>query len=76
MSGKKSPRAETAQRIREAEKAVEAAKAANRAAFRQALVELFNGYGLRLEADGDLSAHLTISELRELERVQLKDIPE
>lgn len=71
-----SKRAETARAIKEAKAAVEKAKAANRAAFRAACVDLFNEYGLRLEADGDLSAHLKISELNEYERVELEELPE
>jgi hypothetical protein len=71
-----SKRAETARAIKDAMAAVEKAKAANRAAFRAACVALFNEYGLRLEADGDLSAHLTIRELSEFERANLEELPE
>jgi hypothetical protein len=49
--------------IEQAEQALRAAKEAHREAFRQALVALFNEYGLCLEANGTEGARLEIEEL-------------
>jgi hypothetical protein len=70
MSPKKT--AKTVRALREAERAVEKAKAAHRASFRKALVSLFNEYGLCL--DGRDQGGSEISELRVPFR--LEDLPE
>jgi hypothetical protein len=62
-------------RLRDAKKAVERAELARREAFRKALVALFNEYRLCLEADGDLSAHLTIKELPNSHPYPIEDLP-
>lgn len=70
----------TATAIKEAERALARRKAAHRTAFRAACVKLFNDYGYALEADGDLSAHLKITELRNASGTPIEalitDIPE
>lgn len=55
--------AKTAALVAKAEEAVKEAQAAHRLAFREACAALFTEYGLCLEADGSMGAHLTICEL-------------
>lgn len=62
-------------RLRDARKAVERAELARREAFRKALVALFNEYRLYLIADGDLSAHLKIEELRDGNDYPTEELP-
>lgn len=72
------PRNATAEKIALAKEAVKDAKKAHRLAFRVALAALFNEYQLQLSADGDLSAHLVISEASEFSSraFDVKDLPE
>lgn len=64
MKSTKTRIAESAKKLREAEKAVERAKLAHRAAFRKACVALFNEYGLFIDANGTEGARLEINDLR------------
>lgn len=76
MSATKSKIAKTAEKLAKAERAVEEAKAMHRLAFRQALVELCNEYGFRLEASGTEGADIDLCEMRPGNLVCLEDIPE
>lgn len=58
----KSKIAESTLKLRAAEEAVKQAKREHREAFRQALADLFNEYGLQLEANGCEGCSLEISE--------------
>lgn len=66
--------AKSAKKLRDAERAVEKAKLAHRAAFRRALVALFNEYGLCVEESGSEGARLEINEIRRV--YNLGDLPE
>lgn len=67
----KTPKAKTADKIRKAEQAVTDAKAEHRQAFREALVALFNEYGLCIESFGMEGTQ--ISDLRSDYRIE--DLP-
>lgn len=75
MSATKSKIAESAERLRQAEEAVQVAKSEHREAFRVALVALFNEYGFYLDANGSEGADLEICELHGTE-YPIGDLPE
>lgn len=58
-----------------AERELERAKAAHRQAFREALVALFNEYGLSLEADGCEGSRIEINDLNGV-TYKIGDLPE
>lgn len=62
-------------RLRDAKRAVERAETARRDAFRKALATLFNQFRMCLVADGDLSAHLRIEELRDGHDYPIEELP-
>jgi len=69
--------AESAEKLRQAEEALKLAKGEHREAFRQALVDLFNEYGLQLEANGCEGCELEINDLSRFGRaVTIAEIPE
>ncbi len=72
MSPKKT--AQSVKALREAEKAVEKARTAHRAAFRKALASLFNEYGLKLEAEGTQGAQLAIETVHR--EFKVEELPE
>lgn len=76
MSATKSRIAKSAKKIQSAERAVEKAKVAHRAAFRKACVALFNEYGLYLDAEGTEGARLSIEELPIGREYSIGDLPE
>lgn len=79
MSAKTKAKGDSAklrQAIKDAERVAADAKAAHRAAFRAACAALFNEWGFFLMADGDLSAHLRIEEMREGHKYPLEELPE
>jgi hypothetical protein len=72
MSPKKT--AQSVKALRDAEKAVEKARVAHRAAFRKALAQLFNEFGLKLEAEGTQGARLAIEPVKR--EFKAEELPE
>jgi hypothetical protein len=69
--------AKSAEKLRKAEEAVKAAKGEHRQAFRQALADLFNEYGLRLDANGCEGCDLEINEVGQFGRkIEVSELPE
>lgn len=59
--------------LRDAEKAVEKARTAHRVAFRKALAQLFNEYGLKLD-EGSQGARLAIEPV--MREFKVEELPE
>lgn len=70
--------AKSAEKLRKAEEAVKKkAKGEHREAFRQALAELFNEYGLKLDSNGCEGCSLEITEAGQFGRkFEIGELPE